>query len=106
MNENYVKLAVLRAAIREAWEQPGDEDTRRDAIVKFCKTLEGAFKKAHNFRLALVMAALARDVRYAPSLMAVFRSVEREALHEVLQGAVPHSNTGPTSVEGSNDNVV
>lgn len=98
MRPEYVKLVVLRAAIRGAWEVEGGKQARREYIVKYCEDLEKGFKRAHNFSAALVCFTLAHDIRYAHSLMEIFRAVEQDAINVLFSGLVPQSNTGPTDV--------
>lgn len=101
MDTVYVKFAVLRASLREAWRAGKSLDERRSVAVGYAQSMEVGFKSAHQFWMALAMSELASELSNAPSLIAVYRRYEREILARAMQAQVPHSNTGPTGLDMS-----
>ncbi|MDQ5827580.1 MAG: hypothetical protein M3441_25815 [Chloroflexota bacterium] len=96
MNPNYVKLSVLRAAIRDAGARKLNPEERRQHVLEYCRLLENAFKRTGWYYIALTLHELQREVRATASLTELLVQIERGAIEDIVSVLVPHSNTGPT----------
>lgn len=98
MDIQYVKYAVLRASVKEAWKMHADPAARRKYVQQMVGNMESGFKHAHNFTCAWAMRDLAMAVRSSSSLLETLRRLEEDVYGGVGDDDVPHSNTGHTAL--------